>query len=308
MLLAIVFAVSLLLIGGLLWCLRIVSLTHLDLYESGLVALGKQDYSKARNLFLSALAKHTEFVEAKYNLGLSYLGLEEYEEAKEYFQAVLAEIPNDFHSLFNLALVCQLDEEYDEALELYQKAILADPQDVDCFLNIAVIYFEKQEYQKSLEFLNMAKEIAPNKIEILYTIARCKDEMCTYEKDEEVDAVLAEYEALLERTDLPSDFNMSLAKVYAKAGRVINALERCSIVIEEDYFNDEAHRLLGLLLIIRNDFENARRSIQRAVDVEPDDPENYNLLAYTYFGQKNEEDFKKMKAKYKNILLASGAK
>jgi len=308
MILLYVVIASILLIGVLIWVLKIISTTYLDLYEKGLVALSKQDYQKAKKLFSGSLAKNPDFTDAKYNLALAYLGLEDYEEARAFFEAVLEDTPDDFNTLFNLALVCQLDGHYDEAMEIYEKAILVDPQDVDCYLNIALIHFEKKDYQKTFEFLTMAREMAPDKIEILFTIARCKDELCNYDNEAEVEAVLAEYEALVERKDLPEDFDISLAKAYAKAGRSTQAIEFCTKVVMEDYFNDEALRLLGLLLLIKNDADNARKTILKAIDVEPDIPEAYNLLAYVSLLEKNNDEFVKAKTKYKNILTASKSK
>ena len=279
---------SIVLIAALLWSLKIISTTYMDLYEKGLVALKKNDPKRAVELFKKSLMKNPDFTEAKYNLGLAYMGFEEYVKARECFEQVLAETPDDFSAMFNLALVCQLDELYDEALELYQKAILADPQDVDCYLNIAIIYFDKKEYQKSLEFLGMAKDISPEKIETLFIIARCKDEMCTYENEEETDAVLLEYESIMAMTDnLPDGFDLALAKAYAKAGRVIQSIEQCAQVLMNDYFNDDAYRLMALIQIIRNDPVSAKKTLAKAIDIEPDIAESYNLLSYAHLRENN---------------------
>lgn len=296
---------SIILIAALLWCLKIISTTYLDLYERGLDALKKRDYKRARNMFLKSLSKNPDFLEAKYNLGLAYLSIEEYEKAKEYFEKVLEETPDDFSALFNLALAFQLDELYDEALEIYQKAILLEPQDVDCYLNIAVIHFEKEDYQKSIEYLVMARDISPDNTAILFSIVRCKDEMCLYENEDEIAAILGEYEFLLEKTDLPNEFDIALAKAYAKSGRIDDSIEKCLSALEKDYFDDEACRLLGLLLLIKNDSENARKNILKAIDIDPDIPESYNLLSYVFFLEENMDEFTKMKAKYKNIALAA---
>lgn len=296
---------SLILVAALLWCLKIISTTYLDLYEKGLEAFKKREYKRARNMFLKSLSKNPDFVEAKYNLGLAYLSIEEYEKAREYFEKVLEEIPDDFSSLFNLALAFQLDELYSEALEIYQKAILLEPQDVDCYLNIAVIYFEKQDYQKAIEYLVMAKDISSDRTDILFSIARCKDEMCHYDNEDEITAILEEYEALIEKPDLPGDFDISIAKAYAKSGRLDDSMEKCLSALEKDFFNDEACRLLGLLLLIKNDAENARKNILKAIDIDPDIPESYNLLSYVFFLEENIEEFNKMKIKYKNIALAA---
>lgn len=294
-----------LLIGLLLWILKAVSTTYLDLYEKGLEALKKEDYKKASDFFIKTLKKKEDFTEAKYNLGLAYLGLEEYEKAREFFEEVLEETPDDFNTIFNLALVCQWDEDFDKALELYQKALFIDTQDIDCYLNISVIHFDKNEYEKALEYANLAKDISPSKIEILYTIARCKDEMCNYDKDAEVEPVLQAYEEILERNDLPEDFYFCLAKAYAKAGRITESAEQCYIAIEKDYFNDEAYRLLGVLQILKGEYDFARKTVNKAIEVEPDVPESYNILSYTFLGEKNIDEFNKIKLKYKNILTAA---
>ncbi len=307
MLLLYVVIASVILIAALIWCLNFISVTYVELYEKGLDAYKKRDYKRARNMFLRSISKNPDFVEGKYNLGLAYLSLEEYEKAKEYFEQVLEETPDDFSTLFNLALTCQLDELYDEALEVYQKAILIEPQDVDCYINIAVIHFEKKDFQKSIEYLVMARDISPDKTEILFSIIRCKDEMCNYENDDEITAILEEYESLMERPDLPSDFDFAIAKAYAKAGKLDESIEKCALVVEKEYFNDEAYSLLGLLQLLKKDAGNARNSIQRAIDIEPDAPENYNLLSYVFLLEENADEFNKMKIKYKNIAFAAKA-
>ena len=137
----------------------------------GTVHLSKQEYGRAEELFLQALAKDRGYIDPVINLGKLYHEKGEYrkadaryssifdrakrrsdflfnygnvkremgarEEAKELYEASLKISENCFDPLFNLAMLCKSDGEITRAISLFEKArgLTQNTGKVDWFLS-----------------------------------------------------------------------------------------------------------------------------------------------------------------------------
>lgn len=268
-----------------------------NLLKAALKAFKQEDYKKAKELFLQIPDSEID-AEAKYELGLTHLKLNEYDEAKKCFEQVLKNSPKNFGALFNLAKVLHFQKKYDEALEAYSKALKEDDKNLDCYLNIGNIYYQKSEYDKALEILEKAKSAFLGDIQVLFAIVKCKSELCDFENAEEYQKLIDEYIKLSKIPGLPKDFNISLAKVYAKSGNSDKAFEYCKSAVASNEEDVEAYKLLGLIQLIKKEFSEAKSSLSIALNLQSNNIEIHNLFSYLFCSHESGCGLRKCREKY----------
>lgn len=271
-------------------------------YTIGSKALNKKDYSAAIGAFLKAIEAKFNFKEAFFKLGVSYLKIKEYGKAKENFNKATKIKPKDFKSLYNFAISLEKQNEFEEAKEFYIKALSVNPKDVNCLFKLGFLCFREGFYERALEYFNDAKKIDPQKSEIAFYIVKCFDEMCKYETDEDGQAVIEEYLKLEGKDGLPKDFEITLAKAYAKTGQIENSMARCRKALETNEKDVEAHKLMGLLQLLKKDLAAAKGSLSTAVNLDMNNIEAHDILSYLLCQNDDRRVVKKCRLKYQEII------
>jgi tetratricopeptide (TPR) repeat protein len=331
------FIVFLILIGGaLFWFLM---LNNVDLFQKGVDYYQNGNYEKAKKLFLLAVSDNPASASAKYNLGITHVALKEYEEAKTCFEQALAIQPkdlhsrynlglvhfnlenyteakkwfeksleidsNDFNSLFNLALTYHMQKDYNAAIEFYNKALIIDEKDVDCYYNLGLAHFEKKDYIKAKELFDQALTLDSNRTDILFGALRCKEELTDYESLEQGHNILDEYVEISKRPGTPVDFDAFLARAYAKVGQLDAALEICDRAVLNNPTEPLLYRVIGLIKLVRNELDEAKKALKRAVNLDSYNPDGYHLLSYVCFQENNQLEYVTYKTKYEELMVAS---
>lgn len=327
---------ALLVAGALFWYFKNIDLDCEDLYEKGMVALNKKDYEKAKELFSVSLEDNPKFKESKYKLGITFVKMKDFDSAKKCFSEVLESEPDDFdaqynlglidykagdydsakvwfnrildteprefNTLFNLALTLQMQKSYVEAREFYEKALQENPKDADSYFNLGLIALEHNEYEEALSFFEKANNISFGRTEILFSILRCQDELCKYETAEEGEHIVNQYIKLSNYPDLPFEFDVFLARVYAKTGEINKALEIINRALVSSPNEALVYRLLGLIRLVKNELPEAKEALLKAIDLDIKNPEGYNILSYVFLQQENHVEYVTYKTKYKDLI------
>lgn len=272
------------------------------LYKKGLKAFQKGNYKKAKVLFSQVADLDANFEDVQYNLGNCLLKLAEYEKAKLYFEAALKTSPNKFDVLFDMALTLQKQKKYDEAEEYYAKALEEKGENFQAYLGLGIVNCNKHDYNKALEFLEKAKSLAPDNTHVLFYIAKCKAELCDFGLNDDCQAIINEYLSMSDKKDLPAEFNISLAKIYAKTGQIAKALEFSKKALNTDTEDVEVYKLLGLIQLIKKEFAEAKNSLSTALHLEPKNEELLEILSYLLCQQEDNCERKKCREKYHEMM------
>lgn len=272
-----------------------------NFYKQALKAFDAGDYKTAKELFLqiSNLESNTD---AKYKLGICCLKLKEYDEAKSYFEAVLKKVPKNSEALVHLAEVLQLQGNYDEAIELFNKLAKQDPKNPQNLINISNVYYDQSDFNKALETLEEANKKSPNDTKVLFSIVKCKNQLCDIENDEECKNILDEYIKLAENKDLPDEFNLAIAKAYAINGETDMAIEYCQKAISLKSEDMEAYQLLGLVQLIKLDFDKAKSNLTIALNFQPNNKETHNIFSYLFCKQVDDCPLQECREKYYKLV------
>jgi tetratricopeptide (TPR) repeat protein len=147
-----------------------------------------------------------------------------YQQVQTAFLKALRYGPKDMASHFNVALGLHLNEKYEEALAAYLKANQIEPKHPKIWCNLGVLYFQMQQYGLAESALRYATLASPD-------YARAWD---------------------------------NLAAALGAQDKLEEALVACQHAIELRPDYPEAHFKLGVIHFSRNEFNEARRELQRA--------------------------------------------
>lgn len=288
--------------GLWIWYFKHEMSNHQNFYALGVNSFKKNEYDKAKDFFLKALAAKPNFKEAQYRLGLVFLRQKDYENAKGCFEKALKAAPKDFDTLFNFAFTLQMQNAYEEAKELYNKALKTNSKDPDCYFNLGFITFNQGDLQKALELFLKAKEFSPNNPQICYFVVKCKDAMCNYETPEEGNAIINEYLQIANLPNLPDSFETSLSRAYAKNGQIDEALKLCQKCLVKQSENVECYTLLGLIQLLKKDLVGAKATLATALSLQSNNSEVHEILSYALCQQQNKCALQKCRDKYKELV------
>lgn len=271
-------------------------------YKKALKAFSKGNYKKAKELFIQVVDLDANFKDVQYNLGSCLLRLAEYDNAKSCFEAALKNSPKNFDILLNIAQTLQKQKKYDEAEEYYTKAIDENDKNFQSYLGLGILNCDKQDYNKALEYLEKAKTLAPDNIQILFYIAKCKAELCDFDINDDCQAIINEYLSMSDKKDLPAEFNVSLARIYAKSGQIAKALEFAKKALNNDSEDVEAYKLLGLIQLIKKEFVDAKGTLSTALHLQPKNQELQEILSYLLCQQDDSNERKRCREKYHEMI------
>ena len=261
----------------------------------------KGNFKKAKDLLLKDPDLENN-IDNMYKLGIVHLKLNEYSEANACFDEVLKKEPKHFDALMGAAQTYQLQECYAEAMDAYEKASRENVKDVNCPLNMSYILFKTGDYPKALEILEKARELAPENIKILFAIAKCKSEICNVDNQEEYQALVNEFNALAGKEDLPDEFDITMAKLYAKTGKLDEAFYHCKNATEKNEESIEAYKLLGLIQLLKKDFAEAKNSLTVALNFQSNNDEIHRLFSYLLCSHEDGCAMQRCRQKYYDLI------
>lgn len=273
-----------------------------DFYKTGIKAFEKGEFKKAKEAFTKVDKTNPNLADAEYKLGIVQVKLQEYSDATVIFEKILKTAPKNVSALFNMAQALQFQGKYDEAQEFYNKALDENDKNWECYLNIGIINLKKEDYKKAIETLEKAKEISPENTQILFQLTNAKSEICDMEDSGAIEGILNQYMEISKNPNPPKELSVSMAKFYAKTGDIDKALEFCRKALELNDKDMEAYKLLGLILMIKKEFTEAKNTLSTALHLQPNNKELHDILAYLLCQEGDECEREKCRLTYHEMM------
>lgn len=283
------------------WFFRISKKTVIRFRDIGKKAFEKGNYKKAKELLIRATEKENN-PDLKYKLAVSHLNLKEYASAQVIFEELLKATPGNIDIMLKLALCLEKQKKYAEAIDVYIQILNKQPKDINCLLKLAANYFELEDYNKSAETLSKINELDPENKTAKILSLKCQGELCDPDNEEECQNIVNQYLAFSNNNEITPDFNIGLAKIYAKNGDLTNALTTCKKALENNAEDVKAYQLLGLIQLIKQDFEGAKGTLNLALGFEPKNEETHNLFSYVLCQQVDGCPLTKCREKYYKLI------
>jgi tetratricopeptide (TPR) repeat protein len=251
-------------------------------YNLGVIYTYKDNIEPAQQAFEAALAIDSTFAAAHKRLGMIHRQRGFRQEAVTALENAVRYTPNDSESRFTLGLAYRDMRMYDPAVESLERAAELNPLSPKIRLNLANMYMRVGRREEGRLLMQEAEDLR-QRLGGLHT-----------------EATPPQGESLSIGT--ASD-HYHLALAHSMAGRVDEAIVefRRSLGINPD--QKDANTGLGLMLLEQHQPESALTYLQRAVELDPQDPVTLMRLGWAH--EKMESNAKAQKAFEEAVALDS---
>jgi cyclophilin family peptidyl-prolyl cis-trans isomerase/tetratricopeptide (TPR) repeat protein/O-antigen ligase len=254
------------------------------------LALGETD--KALEMYDRSLALDQEYAQTYLLIGEFYMRQKDWEDARNAYEQASEVSPNTVDAYSALGYVSTQMGDLEAALQAYLKAVELQPKNYTHRKNLAILYqqlgqiddaireattaldlapeSEKQSMQNFLAQLQQGKsqvQLTPEQeAEIQQLISQGSQQMSA----EEWDAAEATFQQILALDPNHPQAHSGLAYVYAKQGRVDEAIAENLIVTQLAPNDYNSYKNLALLYQDKGDLDKAIAAAEQAVALAPD--------------------------------------
>jgi len=215
------------------------------------------------------------------------------------YQAILGAHPDRADVRSNLGAAYSALGRYEEAIDQYKRALVIDPANFAIRFNLAMAYYKAAWFAEAateLERFISAAPPSPQTTNARLVLADCQIRLGEYKKVIQLLSPLADVDSS----------NRTIAYLLGSALISDGQLDKGQEIIDRVFRNDdsaEAHLLIGSILLLADDKQNALKEVQRALELNPKLPS-----VHAWYGRvlMRLGDTEKAKAAFK-IELASNA-
>lgn len=253
----------------------------------GKVALTEHQYAAALKYFKDALAREPQASSLHYQLAMTYRGLGEAAKMQKEMAArgerepaikdpLLDEI--DFLKQGKVALLERATKAMNEgrfvdAASSYREMTRIDPDDAIAYRYLGVALAKSGKRTDALGSYNRALQLDPNNAAVHYSMAVLLIQ--AGKQDEAIDHL--RQASRLDPGLVAAHFQ--LANLLMRKGEDVEAAGEYALVVSADPQNGFARLMQGMALIHSGDYAGARKTLEEAASVLPNDPDIANALA-----------------------------
>ncbi|MBI2976548.1 MAG: tetratricopeptide repeat protein, partial [Chloroflexi bacterium] len=233
-------------------------------YSRGESAYRSGDMAQAISLLKEALAQNPANYSAHYLLGEAYLQQMDYNKASGAFASALRINPG-----FAPAALGRGQANFGlggNPLLDYDKAAALAPQWVEPYIQRAIFYSSRRNTSAAIRELEAGQMLAPNNVVVLWRLAE------QYANAGWWDEAIATIDLALSADPTALDMYRVKASVDVAAGRHAGALESLDLYLAYRPGDAEAWTTSGLAHLGQGNTLAALTSLNRAIDLKPDDP------------------------------------
>lgn len=236
---------------------------------------------RAGNLVGAELEYTAIIAEAYEKLGEVYTAEEDYSRAIQVLETAASYRPNTLSVQIALSIARFGGGKYDAALVAASKAQSIDPQNAGAHQMLGKTYFMLGDLNKAIVELETATKLAPGDVEVMYTLG------IAYLRNRQTDAAKQLYESMLKQFgDLPQ-LHIVIGRAYRQSGLLAEAANEFKKAIALDSHFPRAHYYLGITYLLdegQSKLEEALQEFRIELEANPDEFfANYYLgVVYVY--------------------------
>ena len=244
-----------------------------ELYESGLNALDEKRADDALFYFEKAVEKDPGYAKAHYQLGRLYINSKQMGRAEREFSLAIRQDPGFTEAKRSLARLFYQIGAYKKAVLLYKELIKHKGEDPKTHLILSDSFLNMGDVDQARKVMEQAAAAHPGNISIRLALARF------YEKIGRNPLA----EKTLEKTmqdfpEAPAPY-VALARFHIREARLERAEEILTEALRKGFRDGNVHHSLFVIEHQRKNYKAALQHLKSAVEISPDDPERFMLLA-----------------------------
>lgn len=212
------------------------------------------------------------------------------------YQAILVSHPSRSDVRSNLGAAYSRLGRYQEAIEQYKQALALDPRNQTIRFNLALAYYKAAWFAEAANELSQLLAAAPQELAQRQTaimlLADCQVRLGEYKKVIELLSPLAEADAN----------NRTIAYLLGSALVGAGEVQRGQVLIDRVFRGEdsaEARLLIGSILLLADDGQNAIKELEQAIEMNPKLP---TLHAWYGRALMRMGDLEKAKAAFKREM------
>lgn len=281
------------------------------LYVLGGDALNAKNYKRARSYFHKILTTISDYKDTQFKISICYIELQKYEDAEIYLKQAVKADPKDFIALYMLAQTLVKQNKAEEAQAAYKDGLKIDSQSLECNKELGLLMYSQKDFQNALVYLTTAKDLLNRqepdkelrqKNELAYYILRCEDELCDDENIEQKVNIINKYIEIGNLGDVPREFDFVVAKAYSKIGDLEQTEKYGNRALKFNPENIENYKLLSVLQLVKKDYEAAKTTLTKALNLQPKNDELHEIMSYVVCHQVENCNISRCRKKYFELV------
>jgi tetratricopeptide (TPR) repeat protein len=300
------------------WARKATTIDPTDAYALrtlGQLQFENNQHDDAIKHFRKAIAADPRYAYACTSLAAVYRKRKEYDQAIEWVNRAIALTPNDGYAHCQLADIHRDRKEYDRALECYRKALAVDPGYHFALSSMASTFREMKDYPQALEWMKKAQIMDPKSAYLCCSLGDCYAAMGDhaeavrwmkkglaqdpryayghvalgglYVRLERYDEAINCFQKAITIDPRNANTHMSLAGTYLTKKDIGGAVEHARKAGELDSnYAPMSHLILGAAHMLKQEFAEAIRCLEKAIELDPRHARAYLLLGQIHQEQK----------------------
>jgi tetratricopeptide (TPR) repeat protein len=233
------------------------------LANTGIQLSHAKQYDAAAACYRKALFIDPNIPQIQLNLGLAEFKGGHFREAIEPFQTVLKLDPKNMQARTLLGMTYYGSRMFREAAENLEIALAADPDNAQLHYYFAQSLLSASEYQRSLKEFEWLQGRDPDAAGTHVLMAQALDGLSRPEE------AIAELQAALAKSPNEPGVHFAIGYIYWSQQKDGDAEREFRLELDRDPDNAQAWAWLADVLIRRNDFQNAKPMLEKALAIDP---------------------------------------
>lgn len=191
----------------------------------------------------------------------------------------LASVPD----LMNQGRQLIQQNEFARALQIFEAVLAVDANNAEALFNAGTLYLRMNQVERGLDHIKRSAQLVPDNFRVQLVLAQA------YENVQLIDQAIEQYRGVVgispnspEGREADKRSRVLIGKKYGEQGDIERALQIFNAVLA-DYPNDAPVLVdAGLSNLLLNRLDDAQSQLERAVEIQPNNPMAHKHLADVY--------------------------
>jgi tetratricopeptide (TPR) repeat protein len=258
-----------------------------EFFNDGVDAAKGADFPRAEESFQNAALMDSTNIDTYTNLAIVQMNQNKWNEAIESLKRAIELNPGELSIRENLGFCYIQLKDYDNAIKEFEKILAIDPENVPALENISFAYEAKGDFEGAVPFYTKLLELKPDDKNKWYNLG------VSYHNQENYSKAIEAFKKVDELS--PEDRN----GYYGKLG--IDPDDSAQVEARREEIEEMIADDVEMLYILTQDlfklekYQEAEKYAKKIIDLQPDNPENHELLGQIYARNTNRKEIERQR-------------